>query len=220
MNVKSVHFTPDFSLGLTGDIDAIIKGRINYLFPGLNSVLSAGLTTGIAFLNKKMEPEVEKLYSKNGSWSVTVSGGINNPELFHSANFNAAGNAGAEVAYRSAPKFEVYGNLEYNEIKRNPSYHTGRASIDLAVGPRFLFGHEKYLSFFELGMGLYIQDYLNSYYSYGDVPYLGINFGAGIIINVNKHIGFPIKGKIHMILNGNDHPGGFLTATGGLRYIL
>jgi hypothetical protein len=203
---------------LTGDFDLIIKGRMNYLLPELKSVLSFGLTSGIVFLNKKIEPVVEKQYSKNGTWSITVSGGINNPELFRSVDYKAGGHIDVEGAYRSAPKFEVYGNLEYNEIKRNPEHSAGRSIIDLNFGPRFLFGKEKYLSFFEMGMGLYIQDYLNTYYSNGDIPYMGINFGTGIIINVNEHIGFPVKGKIHMIFNGNDKPGGYLTATGGLRY--
>ena len=125
-----------------------------------------------------------------------------------------------EGAYRSAPKFEVYGNLEYNEIKRNSSYYTGRSFIDLIFGPRFLFGNEKYLSFFELGMGMYIQDYLSAYYSNEDVPYVGVNFGAGVIINVNEHIGFPIKGKMHLIFNGINRPGGYLTTAAGLRYVL
>jgi hypothetical protein len=207
-------------LELTEDFDGIIKGRINFILPDLKSTIYAGLTAGIVFRNKKIEPETEKLYSKNGTWSFTVSGGINNPELFHSSNYNIGGNAAAELAYRSAPKFEVYGNLEYNEIQRNPDYSRGRSLIDLTFGPRFLFGKEKYLSFCELGMGMYIQDYLNTYYSNGDVPYMGVNFGTGVIINVNKHIGFPFRGKIHLIFNGNSHPGGYLTATGGLRYVL
>lgn len=205
---------------ITNDFDAVIKGRTNFLLTGERTILSGSLTTGIVFRNKKIEPEIEKRYSKNGVWSVTVSGGINNPELFRSVNYLAAGHIDVEGAYKSTPKFEVYGNLEYNEIERNPSYYTRRSLIDLNFGPRFLFGHDKYLSFFELGMGLYIQDYLNAYYSNGDIPYMGVNFGGGIIININKHIGFPVRSKIHLVFNGNNKPGGFLTATGGLRYTL
>jgi hypothetical protein len=207
-------------INITKDFDAVIKGRTNLMLTGEKSIISGSLTTGIVFRNNKIEPETERLYSKNGLWSVTVSGGINNPELFRSVDYQAAGHIDVEGAYRSAPKFEVYGNLEYNEIKRVSGYKHGSSLIDLNFGPRFLFGNEKYLSFFELGMGMYIQDYLSGYYSNGDVPYMGVNFGSGIIINANKHISFPLRGKIHLIFNGNNHPGGFLTATGGLRYML
>ena len=205
---------------LSKDFSAIIKGNLNYMVPGRYLILFGGLTAGIIFTNKKAESETEKRYKKKGSWSVTVSGGINNPELFRSVDYKAAMHIYVEGAYRSAPKFEVYGNLEYNEIKRVSGYKRGSSLIDLIFGPRFLFGNEKYLSFFELGMGMYIQDYLSAYYSNEDVPYVGVNFGAGVIINVNEHIGFPIKGKMHLIFNGINRPGGYLTTAAGLRYVL
>ncbi len=205
---------------LSDNFDVIIKGKMNFLLPQLNAILYAGLNTGIVFNNKKIETEIETKYSKNRTWSVTVSGGINNPELFHSDEYRLAGNIGIEGAYRSAPKFEVYGSINYNKIDKRTSLNYDGSITDLTFGPRFMFGEEKYLSFIELGMGLYMQDYQYDYYSDNSGPFMGINFGTGLIIGINEHIGFPIKGKIHLLFNERNHPGGFLTATGGLRYTL
>jgi hypothetical protein len=205
---------------LSDDFDVIIKGKINFLLPGLKTILYAGLNTGIVFHNKKRDPEIEKQYYKNGTWSVTVTGGIINPELFHSADYEAAENIGIEGAYRSTPRFEVYGNLEYNRIKRNDRYTSGEGIVDLILGPRFLVGTKKYLGFFELGMGLYMQDYQYDYYSDNSGPFTGVNFGTGVIFNINEHIGIPLKGKMHLVFNGNNRPGGYFTAAGGLRYTL
>ena len=130
------------------------------------------------------------------------------------------GNIGAEIAYRSEPKFEIYGNLDFNSVNcRNSAIYSSN-TIDLICGPRFMIGTEKYKSFFELGMGLYLQDNQYDYYSVDSGLYLGLNFGTGLIINLNEQFGIPLKGKMHLVFNGNNKPGGFLTATGGLRYTL
>lgn len=204
---------------LSDDFDAIIKGRVNFLLAGHDPIVYAGLNTGIVF-NNKIDPETDIKYSKKGSWSVTISGGISNPELFRNDEYRVAPNFGIEGAYRSSPRFEAYGNIDYNGIVNKSSVLTDRRITDIIFGPRFFIGPDKYLSFFEIGTGLYF-DYYNIYSVYErDNIYAGVNIGTGVIISLNEHIGFPLKGKMHLMFNDRNHPGGFLTASGGLRYTL
>jgi hypothetical protein len=211
-------------IDIGSNLNLLLKGKINLLFPDLKNIVYAGLYTGITFDNKTSDVKLEKQLSKNPSWGIALTGGVTSPDFFTNNRFKTSGNIGIDAALRTSLKFEAYGSLNHNLINRK-NLQSGdliqRSYSDFTFGPRWFIGKDKYLAFVELGGGVYVH------YSGGTDPYTdddlypGISFGTGMLLNVYKSLGIIVKDKIHFIFNGeNSYPGGYLTVAGGVRYEL
>ena len=204
---------------LSQNTGLIVKARFSFGFLDKKAILNSILNAGIIFNNRETGNETEQKLQKS-NWSFTVSGGFTNPEFFHSANYNIAGNFGFEAAFRNTSKSELFWNLNYNKVSVDNNFLNTRNIIDITFGPRFFFGNNKIAAFTEIGAGLYFYNHIREQNIKPNAMVIGGKVGPGMIFGISKHIAITAKSDMHLVFDEGRHPGGFLTVSGGLKYML
>ena len=213
----------EIGAGKTFDISSstglILKARIGLGLISKATILNSSLNAGIVFNNKETMKETGQKPA-GSKWYITLTGGLINPEFFHSANYSLGGNFGVEAALKNNPNSEFFWGLSYHQVKANTTSMSTRNIIDVMSGPRFYFGSQKASAFFEMGAGLYFYNHIKADNITPNAIIIGGKFGPGISVSISKHFSFIAKSNIHFVFDDRRHPAGFLTAAGGLRYML
>lgn len=208
---------------LSKDFDLTVNGKLSLMLPGMEPILYGMLRTGFNFKNGDNGNRKIKNLTAEKTHSLSLSGGITDPDLFYKGYYRITPNLGIEGTLRTSPKIELYASVTYNEILDNYSYFYNSAygSItEITAGPRFLIGSQKLAGFVQPGGGLYLYYYrARSGYSKEEMFY-GINAGTGFMITVFNDFSVIVKSRIHIIFDEQAKPGGYINTTGGIRYEL
>ena len=208
---------------LSKDFDLTVNGRVSLMLPGMEPILYGILRTGFIFKNGKTVNRDIKYLTPEKTHSLSLSGGITDPDLFYKGYYRITPNLGIEGTLRTSPKIELYTSVTYNEILDDYSYfyNTAYGSItEITAGPRFMIGSQKFAGFVQPGGGLYLYYYRARGGCGGEEMFFGLNAGTGFMITVLSDFSVIFKSRIHIIFDGQIKPGGYINTTGGIRYEL
>jgi hypothetical protein len=123
---------------LSKNLDLTVNGRFSLMLPGMEPISYFMLKTGFIFKNGKTVNRKIKNFTPEKTHSLSLSGGITDPDLFYKGYYRITPNLGIEGTLRTSPKIELYASVTYNEILDDYSYffNTAYGSItELTAGP-------------------------------------------------------------------------------------
>jgi hypothetical protein len=218
INDVDVHAGFGFNFGggkkisLSKSLDLNLTAKLHSSFPSLKNVEYITLNAGLVMKNDIAAPE----NSYNTSpFSISVFGGIIQPEFFHSDRYRVSDFFGLDGGFGKLSHSEIFATLLFSRFRYAEYLNSSKNDIVLeaSAGPRYFIGTDKTRGFVEFGGGLYIFD---SRSRDSDI-YLGTNAGAGLIHYVSSRLGVTIRTKMHILL-GQSAPSPYLNAGAGVRW--
>lgn len=218
INDVDVHAGFGFNFGggkkisLSKSLDLNLTAKLHSSFPSLKNVEYVTLNAGLVMKNDISSPD----NSYNTSpVSISVYGGIIQPEFFHSDRYRVSDFFGLDGGFGKSSSSEIFVTLLFSRFRYTSDFYSMKNDfvLEASAGPRYFIGADKTRGFVEFGGGFYVYD---SRYKDSDI-YLGTNAGVGLIHYVSSRIGVTLRTKMHILL-GQNAPSPYLNAGAGVRW--
>ncbi|RPI19744.1 MAG: hypothetical protein EHM58_00630 [Ignavibacteriae bacterium] len=201
---------------LSKSLDLLMEGKIHSVLPQLKEVLYFTLNAGVVLNGKGNGLKQNSL----NNYSIAVSGGITNFDMFYTKEYKTKPNIGLEIGYKTGGnEFLIIGM--YNKIKNyRDNEYISRSLASITAGERIYIGEKNIKGFFEIGGGLYGSSRTRSgiVETSDSKSGIGITAGAGVMYNITSRLNVIAKSVFNTIFSDKIKESPFITLQAGLRW--
>lgn len=213
-----VHAGFGFNIGggkkvsISKSLDLNLTAKFHSSFARLQSIDYITLNAGLVMKNDVVNSENKYNITP---FSLSVYGGIVQPEFFHSDRYQVSDFFGLDGGFSKSNNNEIFITMLLSHFRNteDENYRKDDIVFETAAGPRYFIGIDKTRGFVEFGGGFYVYDSSNRE---SDI-YLGTNAGVGLIHYVSSRLGVTLRTKMHILL-GLNAPSPYLNAGAGVRW--